>query len=228
MQFSPDSYQLFLRTKNTISDKVRSCLLFTAIPSAPSRHGEAAFPSFLSASSHSSWSARQGQRTQCTGNEPEKDWAASPLGPHKRPPVVPLHQCPTTQSCTAWLFCHSSPVIPFQNNWRKETGQNVDSHCCNRHNTCYCDSDPIKITLTLIFLCMLVEERAQLAPFPLSHPVFASLKQFAPADWITLPTHWVCHKRCLAFSALNRPFCPCCTCGGTEGSEQPCTHAALG
>lgn len=42
MQFSPASYQLFVRTKNMISDKHRSLLLFTGIPNALSRHGEAA------------------------------------------------------------------------------------------------------------------------------------------------------------------------------------------
>lgn len=129
--------------------------------------------------------------------------------------------------CMAFLPFFSL-VIPFQEIWRKEAGQNVDSHHCNRHNTCYCDSDPIKITLTLMFLCMLVEEKAQLAPFPLSHPVFASLKLFAPADWITLPALWVCHKCCFAFAALNRSFCHCCTCGGTERSDQPHTHIAQG
>ena len=61
-------------------------------------------------------------------------------------------------------------------------------------------TDPTKIALTLMFLCTLVGEKTQLAPFPLSHPVCASLKQLAPADRTPLPTHGLCRRH------LNRPF----------------------
>lgn len=138
-------------------------------------------PHFLSSpqQDQSLW-GRQGQRTWCTCNEPKKAWATSPLGLKKA-----LLQLLCTNALwarvalPAFPLGYSSPVTPFKKMHKKEIGKNVDLHHCNRHNTCYCDSDPIKITLTLMFLCTLVEEKAQLAPFPLSHPAFASLKHFA-------------------------------------------------
>lgn len=182
MQFSPVSYQLFVRTKNMTSDKHRSLLLFTGIPNAPGRRGEAAFHSFPTAATGAGQPGRNrglgisAMNPKRTGQPLFSGLAKDLLWflcTDALLPRVVLHD---------FLFCHSSLVIPFKKKWRKEIGQNVDSHHCNRHNTCYCDSDPIKITLTLMFLCTLVEEKAQLAPFPLSHAVFASLKRFAPAD----------------------------------------------
>lgn len=79
------------------------------------------------------------------------------------------HTSAQLRQCCCWALCPSAPLlVPVRENLREEIGQSVAPHHCNRHNTCYCACDPIKITLTLMFWCTPVEKRAQLAPFPLS------------------------------------------------------------
>lgn len=128
MQFSPASYQLFVRTKNMISDKHRSLLLFTGIPNALSRHGEAAFPSFPTVATGA---GQPGRDRGCSVHAMNPKMTGQPILWALAKDLL-WFLCTNALSPRValldFLFCHSSLVIPFKKKQRKEIGQNVDSH----------------------------------------------------------------------------------------------------
>lgn len=99
MQFFPATYQLFVRAKNMISDKLRSLLLFTGIP-VPSRPGKAAFA--------------------CSPQQPLG------LGSPCCPAETLLGSLHSSANLWHWCyraFCPSTPlIIPSRENWRSEIG----------------------------------------------------------------------------------------------------------
>lgn len=174
----PCPHQLFLRTKNMFSDKQRSFLLFLGIHKAASRAALPSLPQPRSCSARRAVRLGHAMNMKRTQQSLLRGLREELLG----------HMCSKASLSSISLhrfFCHSPVFIPSKQKSRRETAQNVDLHYFNRHNTCHCYSDPIKITLTLMFLCTLVEEKTQLASFPLRYPVFATWKQLALEDWIT-------------------------------------------
>lgn len=144
MQFFPASYQLFVRTKNMISDKLRSLLLFTGIP-VPQQAWKS-WKSCICLLTTAATRAGQPGRAMARRRS-QQGWAASAV--LQKPCWGPSTPVPSCGSGAAGLS-----VLPLLSLFLPERtgGRNWEEPHRNRQNTCYRACDLIQITHTHVLV----------------------------------------------------------------------------